>query len=128
VRGSMTPRRRGHRRLDEHENLVDWHEPHLLFMAIVILLLSLTDAFLTLTLLFHGGEELNPLMRYLIERTPHLFALSKIALTGGGLVILVALARAKLFRLIRISILMHWCLLGYVALIAYEIWLLRLAL
>jgi hypothetical protein len=126
VRGSMTPRRRGYRRTEEHDSLVDWHEPHLLFMAIVILLLSMTDAFLTLTLLINGAEELNPVMRFLIERTPRLFAISKIALTGGGLVVLVALARARLFRIIRVSILMHWCLLGYVALILYEAWLLSL--
>jgi len=46
-------------------------------------------------------------------------------LTGAGIVVLVALARARVFRVIRISIIIHWCMLGYVALLAYEAWLLR---
>jgi hypothetical protein len=46
-------------------------------------------------------------------------------LTGGGIVVLVALARARVFRVIRISHIIHWCMLGYVALLAYEGWLLR---
>jgi hypothetical protein len=125
IHGSITPRRRGHRRIGEHESLVDWHEPHLLFMAIVILLLSMTDAFLTLTLLLHGAEEVNPVMRFLIDRTPRLFALTKMALTGAGIVVLVAMARARLFRIIRISNIIHWCMLGYVVLIVYEAWLLQ---
>jgi hypothetical protein len=104
---------------------VDWHEPHLMFLAIVILLLSMADAFLTLTLLLHGAEEVNPVMRFLIERTPRLFALTKMALTGAGIVVLVALARARLFRIFRISNIIHWCMLGYVALIVYEAWLLQ---
>lgn len=127
-RGSLTPRRRSHRRDTEPESLVDWHEPHLLFLAIIILLLSVTDAFLTLTLIGHGAEEANPVMAYLIGQTPGLFALVKMALTGAGIVVLVALARARVFRVVRISNIIHWCMLGYVLLIAYEAWLLRHAL
>jgi len=123
--GSLTPRRRGHRRDTELESLVDWHEPHLLFLAIMILLLSVTDAFLTLTLIAHGAEEANPVMAYLLEQTPRLFAAVKMMLTGAGIVVLVALARARVFRVVRISNIIHWCMLAYVLLIAYEAWLLR---
>ena len=125
LQGSLTPRRRASRRGTEAAALVDWHEPHLLFLAIVILLLSVTDAFLTLTLIANGAEEANPIMAYLLEQTPRLFASVKMALTGAGIVVLVALARARVFRVIRISNIIHWCMLGYVALIAYEAWLLR---
>lgn len=123
VQGSLTPRRRENRRGDDLDGLIDWHEPHLLFLAIVILLLSMTDAFLTLKLIADGADEANPIMAYLLERAPRLFALIKMALTGAGIVVLVALARARVFRIIRISNIIHWCLLGYVVLIAYEGWL-----
>lgn len=123
VRGSITPRRRGNRRHADHEGLIDWHEPHLLFLAITILLLSVTDAFLTLKLISAGGQEVNPVMAYLLEEAPQLFAGIKMTLTGGGIVILVALGRARFLRIIRISNIIHWCMLGYVALIAYEAWL-----
>lgn len=125
LQGSLTPRRRGARRSTEADGLVDWYEPHLLFLAMVILLLSVGDAFLTLTLIARGGSEANPIMAFLLERAPRLFATVKMALTGTGIVVLVALARARVFRVIRISIVIHWCMLGYLALIAYEAWLLR---
>jgi len=123
LQGSLTPRRRGNRRAGDDEGLIDWHEPHLLLLAIIILLLSVTDAFLTLKLIAGGGEEANPVMAYLLERTPRLFAAVKMGLTGAGIVVLVALARARVFRVIKISLIIHWCLVGYVALIAYEAWL-----
>src|SRR5690606_9242524 len=63
VQGGLTPRRRsGGRRHDDQAWLVDWHEPHLLFLAVAILLLSVTDAFMTLTLLSAGAHEANPIM------------------------------------------------------------------
>jgi hypothetical protein len=120
LHGSITPRRRSNRRGHEHEGLLDWHEPHLLFLAIVILLLSVSDAFLTLQLIAGGAQEANPVMALLLERMPKMFVIVKMALTGAGIVVLVALARARIFRVIRISNIIHWCMLGYVALIIYE--------
>ena len=124
LRSSLTPQRRDNRRGTEIEGLLDWHEPHLMFLAIMILLLSVTDAFLTLNLIASGAEEANPIMAFLLERTPTLFATLKMALTGAGTVVLVALARARVFRVIRISNIIHWCMIGYVFLIGYEAWLL----
>jgi hypothetical protein len=125
VFGSLTPRRRANRRGESADGLLDWYEPHLLFLAIMILLMSVTDAFLTLRLIDLGANEANPVMAYLLDRTPRLFITAKMFLTGAGIVVLVALARARVFRVIRISIIIHWCMLGYVALLAYEAWLLR---
>jgi hypothetical protein len=128
VQGGLTPRRRAPRRDTERHGLVDWHAPHLLFLSITILLLSVADAFLTLTLMKHGAGEANPLLAFLLESHPRLFGGAKMALTGGGVLVLVALARARVFRLVRVEAIMHWFLLGYVALIAYECWLLRQSL
>ena len=125
VQGGVTPRRRRVRRADEASAFVDWHEPHLLFMAMTILLLSVADAFLTLTLLTQGGQEANPLLAYVLDNFPRAFAGVKMLLTGIGVVVLVALARATVFRIIRVVTLMHWCLVAYVILIFYEWWLLR---
>jgi hypothetical protein len=123
--GGLTPRRRAPRRDAERHGLVDWHAPHLLFLAITILLLSVADAFLTLTLMKHGATEANPLLEYLLEQHPRFFGGAKMVLTGGGVLVLVALARARVFRLVKVEAIMHWFLLAYVALIAYECWLLR---
>ena len=128
VQGSLTPRRRAARRDGDRHGLVDWHAPHLLFLSIMILLLSVADAFLTLTLMKHGATEANPLLDFVLAEHPRLFGGAKMVLTGGGVLVLVALARARVFRLVRVEAIMHWFLLGYVALIAYEFWLLRLSL
>lgn len=90
----------------------------------MILLLSVTDAFLTLTLLARGATEANPFLALILDRYPQAFAGIKMALTGSGIIILVAMARARIFRVIRTGHVIHWCMLGYVGLIVYEYWLL----
>lgn len=126
LRGGLTPRRRnGGRRRDDQALFVDWHEPHLLFLAVAILMLSVTDAFMTLTLLSAGAHEANPAMALVLREKPELFAAVKMLLTGTGVVVLVVCARATVFRIIRVSAVMHWFLLVYAGLIAYECWLLH---
>jgi hypothetical protein len=125
VQGGLTPRRRGARRAHERDFLIDWHEPHLLFLSLTILLLSIADAFLTLTLLTIGARETNPFLAFVLAAHPKLFAALKMGLTGTGVLVMVAMGRARIFRLIRVSTIMHWVLLAYVVLIGYEWWLLR---
>jgi hypothetical protein len=126
LRGGFTPRRRnGGRRQDDEALFIDWHEPHLLFLAVAILMLSVTDAFMTLVLLSAGAHEANPFMDLVLQERPQLFAAVKMALTGAGVLVLVACARATVFRVIRVSSVMHWCLFVYAGLIAYELWLLQ---
>jgi hypothetical protein len=126
LQGGLTPRRRsGGRRREDRDVLVDWHEPHLLFLAIGILLLSVTDAFLTLTLLSAGAYEANPVMNWVLQHQPQLFAAVKMTLTGAGVLVLVACARVTVFRIIRVSSVIRGCLFIYAGLIAYECWLLH---
>lgn len=124
LRGSLLARRRGDRRADDRYH-VDWHEPDLLFLAVTTLMLSVIDAFFTLTLLRHGATEVNPLMDYLLQQHPRMFAAVKMVLTGTGVLVLVAAARAHLFRIVRVKTVMQCMLLCYIALFAYEMWLLR---
>ena len=107
---------------------VDWHEPYLLGLAVTILLLNVVDAFLTLTLLTSGAREANPFVAFILDAHPRLFALIKMGLTGCGVLILVAVARVRLFNVMRVGNLLHAVLAGYVTLIAYEWWLLHAAL
>jgi hypothetical protein len=125
LKGGLTPRRRGGRRADEQHLPVDWHEPHLLFLALTILLLSVADAFLTLTLIMGGAQEANPLLAFILRDHPELFAVLKMGLTGSGVLVLVAVARSRLFRIMRVGIVLQGIFVAYVALIAYEWWLLR---
>ena len=119
----VAPRRRGGRRAGEHESPVDFHEPYLLRLAIAMLVLSVADGFLTVTLLNGGAEEANPVLAFVLDEHPRLFAAIKMGLTGLGVVLLVAMARARLFELVRASAFLKGLVVAYFALVAYEAWL-----
>jgi hypothetical protein len=122
IYGGILPRRRNTRRMmDHHLPVVDWHESHLLAIAICILLLSCADAFLTLRLLLLGAEEVNPFMAALVYHNVALFTGVKMALTGAGVVLLVALSRLRLFGGIKVVQALYATLVVYVILVLYEL-------
>ena len=69
--GSFSPRRRRpQRRLgDSGIHALDWHGAHLLAVSIGILLLSVADAFMTVTLLAGGAVEVNPVMAAVVYQS-----------------------------------------------------------
>jgi hypothetical protein len=125
VYGGFRPRRRvGRRTGDEHRIYLDWHEPRVLYLALAIVLMSCADALFTLNLLAAGGEELNGVMRFLLDHDTRAFLWTKIALTGLGIVVLATASRRRLVGRLPVM----WCLrllfVAYLALIAWEIYLL----
>jgi hypothetical protein len=125
--GSFNPRRRTPpRRLDESRfHSLDWHSAHLLAVAISILLLSVTDAFLTVVLLQGGADEVNPIMAALIYRSVAMFAALKMGMTSAGIVLMVFLARYRFMRLVRVEWVLYGVLIAYASLISYEIWMFK---
>ena len=126
LQGGLIPRRRGGRRTGDNYLPIDWHDPHLLFLSVVMLMLSVTDAFMTVTLLADGAVESNPLLEFILNEHPRWFAASKMALTGLGIIVLVALARSRLFGAISGRLVFQLLALAYLALVGYEIWLVSL--
>jgi len=114
-------------RTKTREGIVDRHEPRLLLSTLGILLLSLTDAVFTLTLLQHGAVELNSFMAVLIETDVQLFVAGKMAITAVCLIFLLIHAKFRIFRVVRISTLLYGFLSIYGLLIAYELVLLAMA-
>ena len=123
--GGVRPRRRaGRRDGDAQRVFLDWHEPRVLYLALAILLMSCTDALLTLNILEAGGRELNALMDWLIQFNTDWFVATKIAMTGISVVLLaLAVNRHFLGRLPVIHLLRVFCF-GYAALIGWELFLL----
>jgi Domain of unknown function (DUF5658) len=119
--GSFHTRRRQPRRASEQAlAAVDWHHPQWLATAMLIVLFSCADALLTLALVEHGAYEANPLMRPLVGGSGLTFALVKVGLTGGGVVVLTLLARMRLFGRLSAGLLLYTLLAGYGALLLYE--------
>jgi hypothetical protein len=127
--GSFNPRRRALRRNGERWiSSIDWHDPQWLAVAMLIVLFSCVDAFLTLTLIDHGAYEVNPFMAPLVGGSALAFAAVKIGLTAGGVVLLTILVRLKVFGRVPVSLLLYTVLLGYGVLLFYEFRLLQDAL
>jgi hypothetical protein len=123
--GSFHARRRMPRRMhDTGIAHVDWHDARWLAVGVLILLLSSTDAILTLMLLDHGAAEINPLMAPLVGGTSRAFVLWKVALTAGGVVLLTLLVRMRAFGRFPAGLLLYMVLLAYSGLVGYEFWLL----
>jgi hypothetical protein len=123
--GSFYARRRQPRRLGEQAlAAVDWHHPQWLATAILILALSCVDALLTLALLERGASEANPLMRPLVLGSALPFAVVKVGITAGGVVLLTLLASIRVFGRLPAGVLLYALLAGYGTLILYEVRLL----
>jgi hypothetical protein len=125
--GARFPRRRGGRRAtDRVYAIVDWHSPRVLAAVIAIMGLCALDAILTLVLMSHGAEEINPFLAPLLPDRLGWFALVKFTLTGIGVCVLVVCSRMKLFRAVHGEWVLYAMLLCYVALFGYQLRLLQL--
>jgi hypothetical protein len=119
--GFLRSRRRATRRDAEAEPVfTDWHHPWLFFLAVGTMLLSTLDAFMTLQLLQRGAVEINPLMAYLIGHSAFIFASTKVALTGFGILVLVFLSRARFMNRIRAGMMLTVFFSFYACLVCYE--------
>ena len=124
--GGLKPRRRGGRRAGDHYRpIIDWHGPGIFASSLLVLVLCVVDAFLTLALLSSGLVEANPVMARVVGGTAEHFAAWKLLLTGSGVLVLVALSRFRVFRVLRVATILHSVVIGYLVLIGYELLLLR---
>jgi uncharacterized protein DUF5658 len=121
VFGFLRSRRRDTRRGAEPEPVfTDWHHPWLFFLATGIMLMSCLDAFFTLQLLDRGAIEINPIMASVIGQSAMSFAVSKMLLTGFGILALVFLARAKFLNRFRTGLVLTVFFSFYAVLVCYE--------
>ena len=125
VYGFVRSRRRAHRRQNEVEPLfTDWHHPWLFFLSTGTMLLSSMDAFFTLRLLEQGAVEVNPVMAMVMGHSIAVFAVTKMLLTGFGILALVYMARSRVFNRIRTGIFLTVFFSFYCCLVCYEFLLL----
>ena len=106
--------------------MTDWMEPHRLVTAMMILILCSVDALMTLALVSRGAVEMNPLMEPLVHGSGHGFALWKLGLTSMGVLVMTMSAPLRIFGGLAVGSVLNATLAGYLALVGYEFWLLRL--
>jgi hypothetical protein len=119
-------RRRYLRRASDRRGLAlfDYYHPPLLLSIILILVLSVVDAFLTLFLMDYGAVELNPIMAFFIELGNLPFFAAKYALTVF-FVCTVVIFNYYFFRNLKIFTrdLLHIFSLGFAMVIVWELFL-----
>jgi hypothetical protein len=82
-------RRRGGRRGREQSRIyVDRPGPGVVAACVLVVALSVADAYVTLRILAEGGEEVNPLMRAVLALGHGPFVIVKVGLTVAGAAIL----------------------------------------
>lgn len=115
--------RKQHRRGTDQKNFMyfDRHEPHLFLVSIIVIVCSLTDAFLTLKILAAGGIELNYFAGILIDLGLYGFIFSKYLITAAGMVILVLHKHYRVFFGLQVRHLMYGIVFIYMILIFYEV-------
>ena len=122
--GCIKARRRQQRRADCFEHYeTDWYDTKLLVMALTLLLLSATDAAMTMTLLENGAVEVNPFMNFLLSHSSQAFIYTKLAMTSVCIVVLVAHYHSRIFNSFRVDILLMFALFVYMGLVTYEFYL-----
>ena len=84
------------------------------------MLMSALDAFFTLQLLERGAIEINPSMSAVIGDSVLAFSVSKMVLTGFGILSLVYLSRIQFLDRIRTGLVLTMFFSGYAVLICYE--------
>jgi len=120
--GFMRSRRHDSRRDDDGDVIfVDWHHPWLFFLSVGIMLLSCTDAFLTLLLIERGMIEANPVMAAVLGQGAATFAVSKVFMTGTSILILVFLAKFHFMNRFRTGLFLTLFFSLYCCLVCYEI-------
>jgi len=114
----------GRRDMDQAKRFFDRYEAKFLFVSLSILVLCGADALFTLSLIDAGiATEANPIMRWVMEESIHLFWISKLSITILSLLILLALKNFYFMRCIKVSYLLYGTLAMYAVLIKYELWL-----
>lgn len=122
------PRRtKGRRSLDRRYPIVDHFDSGILFLAILLMVLSITDSIFTLTLIGRGGSELNPIMNWFLGHSVWAFTIVKMLLTGIPAVLLVATGNVLMYKRWRSRSILAALVGMYAGLIVYELALLSLS-
>jgi len=122
-----SPRRfNGRRSTDRRFAVLDRFESGLAFLAIGLVILSIMDSVFTLTLIAHGGTEVNPFMNWMLQQSISAFVGVKMLLTAIPAVLLVATGNLKVFGRFRARSILAAALGLYCGLIVYELGLLSL--
>ncbi len=121
---SLRGSRQHYRRKEDTRKLffVDLYSPLSVAVLVFTLCLSIVDAVLTLVLVGHNAEELNPVMDFFLKLGPVQFIMVKFFLTAFGLTTLLILKNYYLWHgRVKAAVLLFIFPFLYLVLVGYEI-------
>lgn len=124
--GITQGRRHTQRRSTQGTAYVDQYSWPLVTCCLTIILLSATDAYLTIRILSGGGTELNYFMETLVEDSTQKFTNFKLALTSLAVILLAIHHEIQICGKFRCRHLLYMISIGYACLIGYELMLLQI--
>ena len=119
-------RRKGMRRHEDNQEsyFLDHYSLRIFSIIIGIILLSLTDALLTLYLIRNGAAEINPIMEHFLRYGPLPFLAAKYLLTTASIVLLLVYKNVHIFGTkIRAKYLFIIILLVFASVVLWELFL-----
>lgn len=81
-----------------HDITRPWFDLRTLLMVLLVILLSVADAFFTLFLISTGAEEINPFMDYFLNFGPYVFFAVKYLLTCSSIFIVLLIGNVVILR------------------------------
>jgi hypothetical protein len=119
-------RRRQVRREEDMQGIIimDSYSESLFAVIITILCLSLIDAIMTLHLIGHGAQEINPVMAYFLDKSIVIFIVAKYILTSIAVITILLIKNTYLPRTrIRSDRLFIFAIVSFALVIIWEIFL-----
>ncbi len=120
-------RRNKVRRFDDHHQksyFLDHYSLMVFSIIIGIILLSVTDAMLTLYLIRNGAAEINPIMEHFLKYGPLPFLVAKYLLTTASVILLLIYKNVHIFGTkIRAKFLFIIILLIFASVVLWELFL-----
>jgi len=109
----------------QRASIPEVHSPKTLAVILLIILLSIADAYLTLDLISRGAVELNPIMAYYLNHSVLAFFGTKYLLTCASIIVILFIKDFYLFRTrVQGKILFVFHLIVLTSVVKWELYLL----
>ena len=106
------------------DSICEIHSSKTLAVIILIILLSITDAYLTLDLISRGAVELNPIMAYYLDHSALTFFGMKYLLTCASIIVILIIKDLYLFKTkVQGKILFVFHLIVLISVVQWELYL-----
>jgi hypothetical protein len=100
--------------------------PKVVAATLLIIFLTIADAFLTLDLVNRGARELNPILAYYLDQGPLWFFTVKYLLTSASIVIILSTTRTHVFgKKFRVKALLVFFIIALVLVVKWQLFLLH---